>query len=114
MGFQLWERSLSGHKSTHLHTHDTMSEAEVKNNVEGEATAEELKATKRPAEDTESDPKKQKTSNGDTHEEEDLEGEEEGEDEGEDEEDLGEEDEEDLDGEGEEDEGGEEGEEDEE
>merc|ERR1719468_740486 len=68
-----------------------------------EATPEELKAQKRPAEDGEVDAKKKKTSNGD-HAAED--GGDEGEEEGEDEEDLeGEEDEEDLEGEEGEDEG---------
>merc|ERR1711872_793010 len=72
-----------------------MSDAEVKNGAaEGAeaATAEELKAAKRPAEDSDAVPKKQKTENGDHAEAED-----------EDEEDLDGEDEEDLDGEGEED-----------
>merc|ERR1712212_640095 len=76
-----------------------MSDAEVKNGAaEGAeaATAEELKAAKRPAEDSDAVPKKQKTENGDH-----AEAEEDGE--GEDEEDLDGEDEEDLDGEGEED-----------
>merc|ERR1712012_1289897 len=100
------ERSLSGHKSTHLHTHNTKSEAEVKNNVEGEATAEELKAAKRPAEDSETDPKKQKTDANGKHEEVD-DGEEDVDDEDEDEEELEGEDDEDIDGEDEE---GEEGE----
>jgi len=79
------------------------AEAETKAPV-AEATPEELKAAKRPAEDSETDPKKQKTENGDNGDHaEDAEGEEEG-DEGEEEEDIGEEDEEDLEGEGLEDE----------
>lgn len=84
-----------------------MSDAEVKNGAaEGAeaATAEELKAAKRPAEDSDAVPKKQKTENGDHAEaEEDGEGEEDEDIEDEDEEDLDGEDEEDLDGEGEED-----------
>jgi len=79
-----------------------MSDAEVKNNAGEEATAEELKAAKRPAEDTESDPKKQKTENG-THAEEDVAGEDD--EDVEEEEDIGEEDEEDLEEGDEEDEG---------
>merc|ERR1712055_194699 len=103
----------SDHKTPlHLHhiTANTMSDAEVKNDVAAEApTAEELKAQKRSAEDDEVDHKKQKTENGSNGAA--------AEDEGEEEEDA---EEEDVDGEGEEDldeeEGGEddeEGEEDE-
>merc|ERR1712240_411201 len=58
----------SDHKTPlHLHhtTTNTMSDAEVKNDVAAEApTAEELKAQKRSAEDDEVDHKKQKTENG--------------------------------------------------
>merc|ERR1711881_297010 len=85
----------SDHKTPlHLHhtTTNTMSDAEVKNDVAAEApTAEELKAQKRSAEDDEVDHKKQKTENGsngataedegeeeeDAEEEEDIDGEEE-------------------------------------
>merc|ERR1712060_708491 len=50
---------------TKLNTADTMSDAEVKNDVAAEApSAEELKAQKRSAEDDEVDHKKQKTENG--------------------------------------------------
>merc|ERR1712013_492973 len=91
---------------------NTMSDAEVKNNVAAEApTAEELKAKKRSAEDDDVDVKKQKTENG-KHDEENGEDEEDGEEE----EDIDGEEEEDLDGEGEDDldeEDGEEGEEEE-
>merc|ERR1719323_1301530 len=46
--------------------HNTMSEAEVKNDVAAEApSAEDLKAKKRSAEDDDVDVKKQKTENGD-------------------------------------------------
>merc|ERR1712050_270344 len=77
---------------------NTMSDAEVKNNVAAEApTAEELKAKKRSAEDDDVDVKKQKTENG-KHDEENGEDEEDGEEE----EDIDGE-EEDLDGEGEDD-----------
>merc|ERR1711955_146461 len=98
-------------------TTNTMSDAEVKNDVAAEApTAEELKAQKRSAEDDEVDHKKQKTengSNGATAEDEgDIDGEEEEDVDGEGEEDLdeeegGEDDEEGVEdeGEGEEDEG---------
>merc|ERR1712121_413485 len=84
----------SDHK-TPLHlphtTTNTMSDAEVKNNVAAEApTAEGLKAQKRSAEDDDVDVKKQKTENG-KHDEENGEDEEDGEEE------------EDLDGEGEDD-----------
>merc|ERR1712013_110221 len=88
---------------------NTMSDAEVKNNVAAEApTAEELKAKKRSAEDDDVDVKKQKTENGkhdeENGEDEDLDGE--GEDDL-DEEDGGEDDEEgeEEEGEGEEEEG---------
>merc|ERR1712203_591212 len=78
---------------------NTMSDAEVKNNVAAEApTAEELKAQKRSAEDDDVDVKKQKTENG-KHEEENGEDEEDAEEE----EDIDGEEEEDLDGEGEDD-----------
>merc|ERR1712013_12005 len=78
---------------------NTMSDAEVKNNVAAEApTAEELKAKKRSAEDDDVDVKKQKTENG-KHDEENGEDEEDGEEE----EDIDGEEEEDLDGEGEDD-----------
>merc|ERR1739842_83689 len=77
--------------SLKLNTADTMSDAEVKNNVAAEApTAEELKAKKRSAEDDDVDVKKQKTENG-KHDEENGE------------EDMDGEEEEDLDGEGEDD-----------
>merc|ERR1711915_806351 len=70
---------------------NTMSDAEVKNDVAAEApTAEELKAQKRSAEDDDVDVKKQKVENGEDEEE------------AEDEEDIDGEEEEDLDGEGEE------------
>merc|ERR1711955_67871 len=96
-------------------TTNTMSDAEVKNDVAAEApTAEELKAQKRSAEDDEVDHKKQKTengSNGDAEEEEDIDGEEEEDVDGEGEEDLDEEEGAEDDEEGEEEEG--EGEEDE-
>merc|ERR1712243_291093 len=92
----------SDHKTPlHLpHTSaNTMSDAEVKNNVAAEApTAEELKAKKRSAEDDDVDVKKQKTENG-KHDEENGEDEEDGEEE----EDIDGEEEEDLDGEGEDD-----------
>merc|ERR1712130_750110 len=102
--------------SLKLNTADTMSDAEVKNDVAAEApSAEELKAQKRSAEDDEVDHKKQKTENGSNGA-----AEEEGEEDAEEEEDIDGEEEEDVDGEGEEDldeeEGGEddeEGEEDE-
>merc|ERR1739842_47908 len=85
--------------SLKLNTADTMSDAEVKNNVAAEApTAEELKAKKRSAEDDDVDVKKQKTENG-KHDEENGEDEEDGEEE----EDIDGEEEEDLDGEGEDD-----------
>merc|ERR1712038_981961 len=78
---------------------NTMSDAEVKNDVAAEApTAEELKAQKRSAEDDDVDVKKQKVENR-KHDEENGEDEEEAEDE----EDIDGEEEEDLDGEGEED-----------
>jgi len=78
----------------HQITNETMSDAEVKNDVAAEApSAEELKAKKRTAEDDDVDVKKQKTENGDHENGEDEE-------DAEEEEDLGEE-EEDLDGEGE-------------
>merc|ERR1712080_24727 len=70
--------------SLHLHKHkpNTMSDAEVKNDVAAEApTAEELKAQKRSAEDDEED----------AEEEEDIDGEEEEDVDGEGEEDLDEE-----------------------
>merc|ERR1711910_10303 len=78
--------------SLKLNNTDTMSDAEVKNDVAAEApSAEELKAQKRSAEDDEVDHKKQKTENGsigaaaeeegeeeeDAEEEEDIDGEEE-------------------------------------
>merc|ERR1712112_128747 len=81
--------------SLHLHHRNTntMSDAEVKNDVAAEApTAEELKAQKRSAEDDEVDHKKQKTENGSNGAT--------AEDEGEEEEDA---EEEEVDGEGEED-----------
>merc|ERR1712240_408437 len=94
----------SDHKTPlHLHhtTTNTMSDAEVKNDVAAEApTAEELKAQKRSAEDDEVDHKKQKTENGSNgataedegaEEEEDIDGEEEEDVDGEGEEDLDEE-----------------------
>merc|ERR1712212_1291502 len=86
--------SLASNKQ--LNTADTMSDAEVKNDVAAEApTAEELKAQKRSAEDDEVDHKKQKTENGSNgaaaegegEEEEDAEEEEGGEDDEEGEED---------------------------
>merc|ERR1711881_479871 len=96
----------SDHK-TPLHGHhtttNTMSDAEVKNDVAAEApTAEELKAQKRSAEDDEVDHKKQKTENGSNGATAEDEGEEEL-----DEEEGGEDDEEgeEEEGEGEEDEG---------
>merc|ERR1712001_449681 len=80
--------------SLKLNTADTMSDAEVKNDVAAEApSAEELKAQKRSAEDDEVDHKKQKTENGSNGAA--------AEEEGEEEEDA--EEEEDVDGEGEED-----------
>merc|ERR1712130_597273 len=101
--------------SLKLNNTDTMSDAEVKNDVAAEApSAEELKAQKRSAEDDEVDHKKQKTENGskeDAEEEEDIDGEEEEDVDGEGEEDLDEEEGGEDDEEGEEDEG--EGEEDE-
>merc|ERR1712126_136976 len=94
----------SDHK-TPLHlphtTTNTMSDAEVKNDVAAEApTAEELKAQKRSAEDDEVDHKKQKTENGSNGATAEDEGEEE---DAEEEEDIDGEEEEDVDGEGEED-----------
>merc|ERR1712243_79835 len=99
-------------RSLKLNNTDTMSDAEVKNDVAAEApSAEELKAQKRSAEDDEVDHKKQKTENGsngataeDGGEEEDVDGEGE---EDLDEEEGGEDDEEgeEEEGEGEEDEG---------
>merc|ERR1712130_420723 len=80
--------------SLKLNTADTMSDAEVKNDVAAEApSAEELKAQKRSAEDDEVDHKKQKTENGSNGaaEEEDIDGEEEEDVDGEGEEDLDEE-----------------------
>merc|ERR1712020_629525 len=70
-------------RSLKLNNTDTMSDAEVKNDVAAEApSAEELKAQKRSAEDDEVDHKKQKTENGsngaaeeDGEEEEDVDGE---------------------------------------
>merc|ERR1712018_537485 len=103
-------------RSLKLNNTDTMSDAEVKNDVAAEApSAEELKAQKRSAEDDEVDHKKQKTENGsngaaeeegeeeeDAEEEEDIDGEEDlDEEEGAEDDEEGEEDE----GEGEEDEG---------
>merc|ERR1712024_18475 len=85
--------------SLKLNTADTMSDAEVKNDVAAEApSAEELKAQKRSAEDDEVDHKKQKTENGSNgaaaeeegEGEEDLDEEEGGEDDEEGEEDEGE------------------------
>jgi len=95
----------SDHKTPlHLHhtTTNTMSDAEVKNDVAAEApTAEELKAQKRSAEDDEVDHKKQKTENGSNGATAEDEGEEE--EDAEEEEDIDGEEEEDVDGEGEED-----------
>merc|ERR1711915_604191 len=83
---------------------NTMSDAEVKNDVAAEApTAEELKAQKRSAEDDDVDVKKQKVENG-KHEE-DIDGEEEEDLDGEGEEELDEEDGGEDDEEGEEEEG---------
>merc|ERR1712215_150306 len=102
----------SDHKTPlHLHhtTTNTMSDAEVKNDVAAEApTAEELKAQKRSAEDDEVDHKKQKTENGSNGATAEDEGEEEEDaEEDQDEEEGGEDDEEgeEEEGEGEEDEG---------
>merc|ERR1712054_431248 len=83
---------------------NTMSDAEVKNDVAAEApTAEELKAQKRSAEDDDVDVKKQKVENG--KDEEDIDGEEEEDLDGEGEEELDEEDGGEDDEEGEEEEG---------
>merc|ERR1712037_816692 len=90
--------------SLKLNTADTMSDAEVKNDVAAEApSAEELKAQKRSAEDDEVDHKKQKTENGSNGAA--AEGEEEEDVDGEGEEDLDEEEGGEDDEEGEEDEG---------
>merc|ERR1711971_193037 len=85
--------------SLKLNNTDTMSDAEVKNDIAAEApSAEELKSQKRSAEDDDVDVKKQKTENG-KHDEENGEDEEDAEEE----EDIDGEEEEDLDGEGEDD-----------